>query len=197
MEFLILNFRLLDSLIRKSKYQNIQFKNIKNVQLQDIKMKKGFTLVELLLYMSLLGILLVIMTDVLVSVLNVQNESKASSSVEQDGRYILARLAYDVPQATAIVSPAAPGQVATNSAILTINGTNYTYDGSTGNLLLTNTNGTDQLNSFGTQISNLTFQELGQAGGKNDLQIKFTLTSRILKESGPQTQNFQITLGQR
>ena len=156
-------------------------------------MKRGFTIMELLIYMGLTAILLVVLTDIFVSILGVQSESTASSSVEQDGRYILARLSYDLPRASAIVNPSGLGQAATSSAILTIDGANYTYDGSTGNLLM----GTDQLNSFGTRISNLTFQRLGNAGGKNDLQIRFRLTSRINQRKGSETRDFQITLGQR
>lgn len=65
----------------------------------------GFTLVELLLVMGIFAILLAVITDMFVSVLNVQTEAKANTSVTQDGRYILSKLSYDISRATTVTTP--------------------------------------------------------------------------------------------
>ena len=58
-------------------------------------MKKAFTLIELLIYMTLVGLFLVILTNMLATILETQAESASGSLVDIDGRYILARLVYD------------------------------------------------------------------------------------------------------
>src|SRR4030042_5852170 len=73
------------------------------------KFQKGFTLVEILLYMGLLAILLVVLTEILVSILAVKIEFEATSSVEQDSRFLLSRLFYDINRASAITTPGSIG----------------------------------------------------------------------------------------
>ena len=46
--------------------------------------KKGFTLVELLIYMALVVIFLGILTNLFISVIDVKNESISVGSIEQD-----------------------------------------------------------------------------------------------------------------
>ncbi|KKU28482.1 MAG: hypothetical protein UX80_C0003G0029 [Candidatus Amesbacteria bacterium GW2011_GWA2_47_11b] len=72
-------------------------------------MKKAFTLIELLIYMGLVGLFLVVLTNMLATILETQEESAAASLVDIDGRYILSRIAYDAnimvltPQAYSLV----------------------------------------------------------------------------------------------
>ena len=66
-------------------------------------MKRGFTLIELLIYMALVGLFLVVLTNMLATILETQAESTAVSLVDIDGRYILARLAYDAN--TVVLNP--------------------------------------------------------------------------------------------
>lgn len=157
--------------------------------------RKGFSIVEMMLYMGLMAILLSFLTQTFLSVLNLQSETQSRSSVEADGRYLLTRLSYDIHRGSAIVSPAL-GQSA-STAILTIDDANYTYSPDSGNLILTTGGSTHQLNSYATKISNLSFTRLGNPGGNNTLQIKFTLTGVVNWESGPRIQNFETTIGQR
>lgn len=130
--------------------------------------KKGFTLVELLLYMALVVIFLGVLTSLFVSVLDVKNESTAQSSIEQDGRFILSRLLYDANQ----------------------NGTDYIRT----NYFLVNTNlvlNSENLNGSETSVLEFTTLSLGNIGGKKSLQVKFKL------EAGLETRDYQITLGSR
>ena len=60
---------------------------------------RGFTLIELLVYMGIFSILLVVLTEMLVSILNLQLDSTATSSVDQDNRFIQQRLTYDIQRA--------------------------------------------------------------------------------------------------
>jgi len=160
--------------------------------------QKGVTVIELILYMAILSVLLTILTSIFVSALDVQSESQATSSVEQDGNYILARLNYDIHRAQSINIPAANGATSDNFQIV-INGANYTYIvDANNNLILTSNFGANNLNNYGTSVSDLSVQRLGNAGGIEDtLRINFTITSRTKRISGFETKNFQTSLSLR
>lgn len=162
------------------------------------KLQSGVTMVELLLYMSILSVLLLVLSSIFVSALDVQSESNATSSVEQDGNYILARLNYDVHRAQSINIPASNGTTANNFQIV-IGGINNTYsiDGNN-NLILTNDLGANNLNNFNSSISALLVQRLGNPGGvENSLKINFTVSSRVKRISGIETKDFETNLSLR
>ena len=161
-----------------------------------ISNSKGFTFVELLLYMGLLSFLLLVQTQILTSVLSVELESEATSSIQQDARFILARIVYDINRAENIVSPATPSAV-TDSLELIINGTSNTYSLSGENLMIANSLGSDNLNSFGTRISGLSFKRLGNVDGKNTITFSFTVTSITQREQGPESRTIKTTAGLR
>lgn len=168
---------------------------LKNIK---FKSQKGVTIVELLLYMSILAVLLAILTSIFVSALDVQAESQATSSVEQDGNYILTRLAYDIHRAQSINIPEANGAT-TNYFQIAINGVNNTYsiDGNS-NLILANNLGSNNLNSSDASVSAFLVSRLGNVGGlENTLKINFTITSREKRVSGHETKNFQTNLSLR
>jgi len=160
--------------------------------------QKGTTMVELLLYMAILTILLIALTSIFTSALDSQSESSATSSVEQDGNYILARLGYDIHRAQSINIPATNGGSANNFQIV-INGANNTYsvDGNN-NLVLTNNLGSNNLNNYGSSVSAFLVQRFGNVGGvENTLKINFTITSRTKRISGFETKNFETNLSLR
>ena len=158
--------------------------------------KKGFTMVELLLYMSLLTILLIVLTTLFVQILDVRLESEADSSTSSEGQFIMSRLAYDIGRADAVLIPTVLGDQ-TNSLQLTISGINYNYVINSNNLTLTDAIGTEKLNTTDTRISNLTFTRLGNTSGKNTIRLQYAITSSVSRISGRQVENFQTTIGLR
>jgi prepilin-type N-terminal cleavage/methylation domain-containing protein len=158
----------------------------------------GFTLIELLIYMGILSILLVVLSQIFGSVLDAQLESESTSAVHRDGRFILSKLSYDIHKAQSIVTPAAIGNQST-SLQLTIEGINYTYTVSSGNLEITSGLETNNLNSGDTTVSNLTFTRIGNsvANAKNTVRITYTITSKIVRPKGMETKDFQTTIGIR
>jgi type II secretory pathway component PulJ len=173
-----------------------------------MKIKKSFTLIELIIYIGLFSTVLVILTQIITSTLNVQLESQSMSSVEQDGRYILSRFSYDIPRATSITRPTALeyGNNSINELKITINGVTYHYYLNNGNLMLDYPPAISvQLNSFDTTISNLYFTRFDSrnptpttsVANLDEIQINFVLASKSQSKSGPQTRNFETTLGLR
>ena len=158
--------------------------------------KKGFSLIEIIIYIGLLSILLVVLTQTFTSIISSKLDSQATSNVIQDANFILNRFIYDISRSSAIVTPATYGTPASTSLVITVNGSNYTYNLSGGNLQLTNSLGTEVLNSYGTTVSNLQFTKIGN-NGVNSVKINFRLTSKDVKSSGNEVKNYQITVAPR
>jgi prepilin-type N-terminal cleavage/methylation domain-containing protein len=160
--------------------------------------QKGFTLVELLIYIGMISILFTVLAQIFGAILDDQLESEATSSVQQDGRFILSRFSYDIQRADDIVIPADLGDQS-SSLQLTITGVNYIYDLNNGNLELTNDIGTNTINSSDSTISGLSFTRIGNsvANAKNTVQIQYTVTSKIIRPKGLETKDYQTTIGIR
>src|SRR3989344_4201404 len=157
----------------------------------------GFTLIEMILYISLLTVLMTVLTSLFISILDNQLKTSETSEVEQDGRFIIARFIYDISQAQNITLPATVGGTS-SSLQFTQSGINYTYSPSNGNLQLSDGTYTDMLNSYNTSISNLTFQRLGNASGKNTISVHLMVTSKIQSPGGGfEQKDFTITVGTR
>ena len=157
---------------------------------------KGSTLIEITVYTFLLLSFLIILSEAFFSILDLGKETESASNIEQDGRFISTRFQYDISNADSITIPVNTGDQSSLLQVV-IGGVNHTYAPSGTNLLLTDGSGSDQLNSFYTQISNLSFTRLGNTGGKNIIKVNFTLTGTTILSSGPETQNFQIVAGAR
>ncbi len=162
-----------------------------------LKNPKGFTLVEMLLYMAIFSILMGVLIQIFFSAIDTQLTSKATSSVDQDGAYILSRLNYDISRAQAVTSPSSYG-VGASSLSLQIGGASYTYSlDSNENLVLNNTYGINQLNSVDTVLSNLSFTRIGNPGGKDTIQLNFQLKSTTQRNTGYELRNFTTTVSLR
>ena len=165
--------------------------------------QKGYTLIELVIYMGLLGMLLVILSQFFIGALNVQLVSKADSAVEQDGAYLLQRLTYDLHRATAVTQPSLGQTVATLSATIVDSGVNnsyiYTIDGE--NMMLTIAGSPVQLNSDQSTISNFSLSRIGNSGqlqtAKDTIRVAFTVKSKAITSSGAQSLDYQTTISLR
>ena len=171
-------------------------KNKFKIENLKLKISNGFTLVELLIYMALLSIFLITLSGIFVNIMEVQLESDATSAVEQDGRFILSRLAYDINSAQVVTTPAGLGTTASNLDF-TVPGISYSYSLNANNLQLSENGQPSNLNSSETQVSNLTFQRIGNPLGKHTFKIQFTITSKTQRPSGPETKTFTTTIGLR
>jgi Tfp pilus assembly protein PilW len=157
--------------------------------------QKGFTIIEFLIYSALLLIFLYIMTGLFTQILDTQLLSESTSPLTQDSRYIFARLTYDIRRATSIATPSAIGQQ-TSTLGLVIGGQSYAYAPVGLTLTESDPTGTRALNSYGTQVSNLSFRRYGNVGGKPSIRVILTLTGVASSSSGVHTQDFSATIGQ-
>ncbi len=171
-------------------------KLIKNLKLKIKNSEKGFTLIELAIYMGILAILLLVLSGFFNAALDTLLLSQATSPVEQDSKFILNRFFYDVTNADSLNIPANPGDQGSTMQLVR-NGITYTY-AQTGNYLtITDNVGTDVLNSSNATISALTFKRIGYATEKPTVQMKFTITNVATTKSGNDSQSFQTTVSLR
>ena len=161
-----------------------------------MKKQKGFTLIELLVYLGLFSLLIVVITDILVTALDIQLSSSATNSVIQDGRYIYSRFIYDINRAQSVSLPQNLGDT-NDSFLFTVDGNSYTYTLNNGNLLLTDSDGAHQLNSYDSVISGLSFRRIGNVVGKHTFRINFTVTGKTNLRGNLEVKNFQTTAGLR
>lgn len=158
--------------------------------------RKSFTLIELLLYMAIFSILLVVITELFLTILDTQLSSQATSQVEQDESFLIEKFTYDLRRAQNVLIPAAIG-ISSDSLQITIDGVNYSYVLDNNDLKLTNGLGTNQLNSINTAVSNLNFLRLGNLSGKNTIKISFTIESKTKRGSIAEVRNYETTVGIR
>lgn len=164
------------------------------------KSKKGagFTLIEFLLYIGIFAIVLIVTLQMFGSVFEAHLESQANSDVGADGRFILNRFNYDMNRAQSISTPASAGSTSTTLSIQ-VDGNTLTYSLNNNNLILQNsgTNSSDQLNSEGTDVSEVSFLRLAGGDSKDVIQLSFTLTSKVVRRTKKEVMDFQTTGGLR
>jgi len=156
----------------------------------------GFTIIELTIYIVLMSVLVLVISRIFLASLDVQLESESVSAVEQDGKYILARLSYDISHASSITDPS---ELGTSSPSLTIQvgGENRTYSLTESILQLTDSIGPARLHSPETEVGDISFTRIGNPSGKDTVRIDFTLTSSADDPTTEKSRIFQTTIGTR
>lgn len=156
----------------------------------------GFTIIELLVYMGLLAIFLTIISQIFVASVDSQLESESEGGVQQDGKFILARLQYDLENASAIIEPSFSGSLSGRLQFIT-GGVTQNYQLASSDAILTDGVNTHQLNGVNTTVSGLLFTRRGAVNGKPFITASFTLTSVVVRNKGPEVQTFETTIGTR
>lgn len=155
-----------------------------------MKKRAGFTLIELLMSIGLLTVLLGVLTNLLLTMLDVQLRVSSLSQIEQDARYLARRFTYDLHRATSIITPALDGQSDTTGTII-IDGSNHTFLIQNGSLTLTSPMGTDALTSAGVTVTNFSATRVGNTNNGDTLRFQYTLTA------GTETKQYQTSIGLR
>lgn len=169
-------------------------KKIQKIQQNKRNGQKGFTLVELLIYMGLLSILLITITEMFVAILDIKVASESLSQVEQDTQYIYHRLSYDIQRADSISTPTNPGD-SSPTLSLSISGENYSYGVNSQNLELTNDSGTFILNGNGTKVTSTNFTKIGPATGNQTTKINITVEGTAQTRIGNEVKIIDTTIG--
>jgi len=173
-----------------------------------LKIKKGFTLIELILFMGIFSILIFILMDIFITSLKTKTSAEATAVINQDGRFIFSKLSSDINNANLIVFPNL-GETdnaldpSDNPFTLNIYGQQETFRVNNGNLELIDATGTYVLNSVNSEVTNLTFIRLGNPTNvvntirKNTIKIDLELRSRQLVNNKHEVIYLRTTVGLR
>lgn len=164
--------------------------------LKTARSKNGFTLIEILVYFTLVSVILLIVVDLFIRISESSIKSTAKSEINIEGEYLIRRLAYDIRKADDIVFPANPGQDG-NVMWLVLDGQSYIYrsDGTSMELLVTPSASFVDITSNLVEITGLTFRNIG--GGKPTVKIILTLETTKEPKDGPETKNFETVISLR
>lgn len=169
-----------------------------------MKTTHGFTLIEFLIYIGLLSILLAIMSQVFLATLSIRTESEGATNIQQDGRYILARLTYDIYRAKDISVPAVGATGGVLQLTITENGTDtaYRYSSASGNLVLQIGSATPvPLNSPTVRLTDFSVRRIGNSGSiqnaRDTAKIHIGLQGKSGIAQGAQQLLFDTTIGLR
>jgi len=158
--------------------------------------QKGFTLVEILLYLGLLSIFLLVATDFFVTTATFTVESQTTNFVDLDSRLIFSRLRYDLLRADSVSIPAAPGQTSPSLSLF-INGQNFSYSLVGDSLTLQEPTGTFALHSNQTKVTSLIFQRIGNPTGLPTIKFTFTIESARQDNGGSKQKTVTSTVSLR
>ncbi len=147
---------------------------------------RGFTLVELLIFMGLFSVILLVLSSLFASIVQQQLETQGMSAVETDATYLTARLQYDFDRADDIVLPEISGDTS-DSLTLVIGGLDYTYSLTGTTLEMTTPSGTVSLTSPRTQVSDVSFHRVGNDSGVPTIEVLITLSSTAVNSTGSET----------
>jgi type II secretory pathway pseudopilin PulG len=141
------------------------------------KKQKSFTLIEILLYISLASVIFTLVSSLLFSFLEVQTKSRTIAQVEQQGIQVMQQITQNVRNAEAIISPT-PGN-SSNSLTVDVVDVNrdptiYSLNGGTIQIE-EGTQAAINLVSSDVIITALNFENLSRPGTKGLIRISFTL----------------------
>ena len=160
-----------------------------------IRNKKGFSLVETLVYFTLLSIILLVLTDLFLSLSESFLESRSKGTIETEGEHAIRRMVYDIRRTDSIVSPLNPGGVS-STLELDINGINHTYSLNNSTIKLDDGQ-VNSLTSNTVSVQQLTFTNISTASAKPTVRINFSLDSTTTTKAGVESKDFETVVSLR
>lgn len=166
--------------------------------------KSGFTLIELLIYTALTSVLIVIFSQVFLAVIALRLESRQSSAVQQDARYIVSRLTRDIRRASAIQGPLFGSTGSAVMLTVPVSGSDVTYTYALSGTELTLSEGSAsavRLHSTETRVTEFTVLRIGNSAESTDLadtlKISVQLRGNNQTASADQTIDIETSVGLR
>lgn len=157
-------------------------------------MKRGFSLIEILLAFALLSVTLVFLGDILFSTNQFNQTSQSQIEVENESRFATDKIMKLIQRASGVDVPQ-PDKLNLN-----INGTSYTITKNQSAIALTNQLSGEVNNLTGNlvNVQSLSFEKITQGTLKPTIQIKLSLESQISPPGRPKiTSQIQTTASLR
>ena len=150
-------------------------------------LRKGMTLVELLIFLAILGVLASTLLPLLFSTTEDRLLQQTASIVEQNGQQILQTLGYHVRHAEKILDPSM-GSTGSVLAVQTGSGTTdpTIFGVSTGVLLLVRSTVKEAVSSTQVAVENFQVYNASPSATRHSVRVRFTLT-RTIRLQAPRT----------
>lgn len=146
-------------------------------------MKKGFALIELLIYFGLFAFFLPLIADLYFKAGEVNQFVGSKTFLVENGQFILFEMENNLRKAREVVLPA----TGSSGSVLTLDSGNISYALSSGGLLEKTEGGEIyRLNNSNILIKDLLFTSRGEAGKKPIVSLSMTLESRDVSRTNQQ-----------
>lgn len=116
----------------------------------------GFTLVELMVYFMLFGMLILVVLNMFISSLELKVRDSSSTVLDQESEFLLAHLGYELRNANSVTAPAPSGTSGSALTLVTDQGT-VVYELSSGRLIRTLNATPMYLTSDKVQVQSVSF----------------------------------------
>ncbi len=138
------------------------------------KSQRGFTLLELLIYMGLFSGLLTILSAFFISTLETQSDAATAANLDADSWYLMSRFQHDLYQANSIVSPSSDGET-TGTLTLNFEDHQVHYLLSDDKIIIVEDDQSASLLSNSITASNLSFTRLGNGEDATSITVEVEL----------------------
>jgi type II secretory pathway pseudopilin PulG len=162
----------------------------------NLKMRKGFTIIELLIFSAIFAVISVAFLSALVSTVQVQTKQSAAAEVNQQTQFLLDTIQRYVERSSLI-------QLSSNSATSTLKlrmsssteDPTYIYlSGTTVYLQQTDSGAVQPLTSSKVNVTNLTFTKRANPPGHDSVNVAFTVAYNATNLKQSFLQNLQISV---
>lgn len=139
--------------------------------------RRGFTLVEVLLYVSIFGTIITTISFFLYTMLSMQVKNQAISEVEQQGIQVMQMIMQTTKDARGINSPTSGNDTSLSLDVIVPANDPTVFDLSSGVIRIKEGSGSAiNLTSNRVEATDLIFQNLSKTGTLGTIRIEFTLT---------------------
>lgn len=175
---------------------NLRSANPKNAIGFQKKHQSGFTVIELLMYLGLYSILIVVITQLFLTLIESRTEAENLTMLQQESRYITQRLIYDIRRAQSVTLPVQVGDSG-NQLELNIDGETFRYQVNVNGFLeLVSPSGTASISSQVT-TGQFLVQKTGSTGLNDGVSVQLLLISPQLTAQGQDEQLSQFAASTR
>ena len=158
------------------------------------KPSSGFSLIEIMIYTIILGMFLLLVTQIFISVKTINANSLALVSVQTNYRQVLADLTREVRAASVVTQPVAGG----TSSVLSLDDGTVIYQLEGGVLVKTASGESVAVTTDQVEIESLIFTNPVEATQSATVKVEAEMVSRMLLTGGNQlSETISFSVGSR
>ncbi len=156
-----------------------------NKLLKSTQNSRGFTIIEVLTTLFVFSIMATLIVSIFGQAIQVERQATAAQKVDENALFILESMAKEIRVSTITSANNLTCTATTLAMTHPVNGS-VTYSLSTGNLIRTDTNGANTMNSNDVVFNNLKFCITGNGGGASgdNQSVKITIIASIRANTG-------------